>query len=520
MKNKLFKLRNLESAIKEGAYHLTRNFDSERNDLPWFEVRLEKNKPSYLFHFESLDEPHAPGRALDAMLAAETMTSFKTSDDVIKKYKKAMFRSIDALDRLPGIINSEGKRQVFFHNFRETLLAYNALYRYRRDKKAYELANEMIDILLYLENGKGYWDSERIKAYREKTGNPDFIENNDPSNSAGRLIYALLKWYETTGDEKAYKLAGRFSDYALKESYDENGNFTDRVEFHVHSITSTFFGICDYELTKKEKNKINISRLEKIFKKSILPLSSLSGWVKELKDRPKLIGEVNCTGDIIQAMIALYRLTNKTEYLSRAEKAIRGHLLPSQVFPEDLPEDLVIQAENPDEEHKNVAQRLRGGFGFPTPADRAPYNYDYPFCRVTTLDITGGAVQALTRIRLFAVEKLNEKFKVNFLLDTKIQGFYLKQNSLYDFTMISALSVEMRIPLCKGFYDNDKFVKYSKIYTFTAGRHKIKFNFDKVIVKEELFGEHYETVFVGEQAVSIIPAGINSDMFSLFLNHV
>lgn len=516
MKDKKSFTVNIDKAIEEGAQHLTKNFDSEQDDRPWFEVRLEKDKPGYLFHFESLDDPHAPGRALDAMLSAETMTDFTAGEEVIEKYKKAVRRSVNAPDRLPGIFNSEGKRQVFFHNFREALLAYNALYRYRNDREAYNLANEMLEILLYLENGTGYWDSERMRDYRGKTGNPDFIENNDPTNSAGRLIYPLIKWHETTGNREALDLAHRFAAYALNECFDSEGRFSKRVGFHVHSITSAFSGICDCKLYDKNLCEFETARLEKIFKTSILPLSSVTGWVKELKDRPGMGGEVNSTGDIIQTMLILYRLTENYDYLSAAEKAIRGHLLPSQVFPEDIPENFRIQMANPDEMHKNIAERMTGGFGFPFPEERAPLHYDNPYCRITTLDITGGAVQALCRIKLFSVEKCRGKYTVNLLLPQKLPGITLEQTALNKFILTTALPAEMRIPDCASFSDNGEIHGFRKSFLFSPGRHEIVFAFNKKTVKENLFGNEYVTEFIGEQAVKIIPEGKISNMLSAF----
>ena len=44
------------------------NFDESREDLPWFDVRLFRNGPGSVEHFECFDTAHVPGRCLDALL--------------------------------------------------------------------------------------------------------------------------------------------------------------------------------------------------------------------------------------------------------------------------------------------------------------------------------------------------------------------------------------------------------------------------------------------------------------------
>lgn len=505
----------IDEAIVAGAHHLCNNFDSEHDDVPWFEVRVVPKTCSYLYHYDIFDQTHAPGRALDAIMTAETLTSFNAEPKVITKYKKSLKRSLGK-DGFLGSINAKGEREVYFHNFRETLLAYNALYRYRGDEDAYQWGTNFVNVISYLENKRGFWDKSNLQDYRLRNGAPLFLESEDPTNAAGRLIYALIQWGETVKDESVLQLASRFAEYALHHCFDDNGNLTHRVGAHVHSITSTYSGICEWLLKCRQLDKVKVQFVEKIFQNTILPLSSFSGWTKELRDRPGMGGEINSTGDIIQALICLHMLTNNDNYLAIAERMIRGHLLPSQVFPEQLPADYIIEPPSTNKKAEYIKERIRGGFGFPYPEERAPLHYDNQYCRITTLDITGGAVQALCKIKNYSSVLYNGTIYLNFLLPACTTEFDLQQNSLNKFTLICHSIVSMRIPSCPFYTVNGMRFDYKNRHKFLPGKYEIIFEFAEQSINETLFGKEYKTYFVGEQVTKMFPEATYSDMFDKF----
>jgi hypothetical protein len=105
----------------------------------------------------------------------------------------------------------------------------------------------------------------------------------------------------------------------------------------------------------------------------------------------------------VQAALALAG-AGRTHLYGEAETMLRGHLLSSQVMGIATIESEWSAGGKEPSLQDNIASRLLGGFGFPTPNDRAPVHYDEPFVRITTLDITAGSVQAMCRSAECAVE--------------------------------------------------------------------------------------------------------------------
>ena len=105
-------------------------------------------------------------------------------------------------------------------------------------------------------------------------------------------------------------------------------------------------------------------------------------------------GEANNTGDIVETALILAR-NGTTELYADAERILRSHLLPSQL--RDV--SFVTELDNPNgvDGLRNVAERLRGGFGFPAQYGHEPAGiWESNKPRIGfNLDIVGGAVDSL-----------------------------------------------------------------------------------------------------------------------------
>lgn len=500
---------NVCFSIREGMAHLTRQFDQDRDQLPWFEIRLEENRGGYMFHYPGLDIAHAPGRCLDALLYGESVIGDAVDEDVLATFKKWLLVSMDAADGLIGE-NIDGRRVVEFHHFREGLLALNALVRYRRDSQALEMGTAFVQLLDDLMGADGRWDFEKISA-RGVYADSDF-----PALHEGRLVYALLQWYQTTGQAVALKTAGRIVPYTLRTVFDEQGNLTAQASIHVHSITSSFSGAADYYRMIGDRE--GMQRLIPILYNGILPLASRSGWVKELlsAEFSHVGGETNSTGDIIQACLCMAATLHDDTYYAIAERMLRGHLLPAQVFPQDIPPEWRLENTGKGDQYADIALRMRGGFGFPFPNDRAPRHYDNSYCRITTLDITAGSVQALCRCVTEGVTEIENAFSVNLLVDAVRDGFLLRQTALDTWTVESLRPVSMRLPTNHGVTVDGEAKSVEGRLSLAAGRHTVRLNLPNEWQSETLFGKTFQTQWIGEQAVKMFPCGTVSDMFSRF----
>ena len=119
------------------------------------------------------------------------------------------------------------------------------------------------------------------------------------------------------------------------------------------------------------------------------------GWSIEVTDSERRgRGEANNTGDIVETALILGRW-GYSDYYADAERILRSHLLPSQL--RDV--SFVVEPDNPDkvDGRRNVAERLRGAFGFPAQYGHEPagiWKTNKPRIGFN-LDIVGGAVASL-----------------------------------------------------------------------------------------------------------------------------
>jgi hypothetical protein len=127
-------------------------------------------------------------------------------------------------------------------------------------------------------------------------------------------------------------------------------------------------------------------------------------------------GEANNTGDILETALILGRW-GYTEYFHDAERILRCHLLPSQLRDTSF----VVEPPNPEKTDgkRDVADRLRGGFGFPAPYGHEPLGImDSGKPRVGfNVDIVGGAVGSLCEAYREAARYDRTGHWVNLLFD-------------------------------------------------------------------------------------------------------
>lgn len=518
---------DLQPSIIRGMEHMMNNFDNDREGLPWFDIRLRHNEPGYLEHFPCFDGAHVPGRCLDGLLYAESITGKPVPDAVIQIYRKFLFQSFQGEDRLNGYMHPESKvRSIVFHNFREGLLALNALVRWRNDQEAKRIADRMLEAVNRMTNPDGSWNESTLTELRKGI----MLEYSDvPTGTSGRFVGALLKYYRTTGSGLAMELARKFADYALRECFHPDGSFAEKAGNHVHSITSTISSLADYYDLVNDKS--GLDRVKLIYDRGMSPYRSSFGWVKELIGPEHMGGEVNSTGDLVQTALILGKCGYRG-YYADAEKMIRGHLLPSQVWDETcIDPHWLVQLDNTAEDrYKHIALRLRGGFGFPTPEDRAPLHYENDYVRITTLDITGGSIQALCEAWNEAITKEPYGWKIHLLFDRHVGP--IRWARFPDLSDRYTLHGETQEPIWIRIPSN---VRKNGISVRREGKSlPVTYIDDYLIIEpdgasvlkaeitlpcesfagsETLCGKQYLVSWRGEQVVSINPSGSVSPMY-------
>ncbi|MBE6608122.1 MAG: hypothetical protein E7633_06180 [Ruminococcaceae bacterium] len=387
---------DIELAIKKGMRPMQSFFDTTRDNLPFFGNQMAPLDGFGNFHHPTFSAAHIPGRWLLALLNAESVTGISPDENAVENLRKWAFATLTEVKiGFPACMDhdkGEFIKATDLHNLRETMHALFALYKWRKDEKAKELALGMIRAL------DRYFDYERgtlnIDKYREETGAEIMYSCSHPSEGLlfpphfGRYIGPLVKFWKATGESEALAQAIALKDVCFRDILLEDGDY-DAVRFggHTHSTTAMISSLA--QLGDVTKDREIFERIDAFFKNGLKKIALPFGWCIEGNHRrDNLIGEINNTSDIMESCLIMGK-HGYDGYYAMAEEILRAHFLPAQLLdPCFIPDD---ENENDLSRHK-VASRAKGAFGFPT-----PYGHeDTPGAWISfNWDIVGGGVNGL-----------------------------------------------------------------------------------------------------------------------------
>ena len=383
---------DIRDAIRLGYRAMCNAFNADDADIPYggAQVRPEAR-------LSGSSEAHSPGRHLNALLNAEAAAGIEIPEDSVDKHARAAFFSYSRaplpLHRTGDHTNGEGMpTELQDHDVREGFHALYALVKYRNSDRARELAEASIQTIFDYWVPDEQWDLERIERDLPlkimRTGYSTFIMR------LARAIGPLVKFYRASGHEPALQLATVLKDKAVREFFREDGAFsTELFGAHAHSTTCVLSSLA--QLADLTQDTDLMERVRVFFDNGLWQMRDQIGWsVESTSPDQSGRGEANNTGDIVETALILGRWGH-SEYYADAERILRSHLLPSQL--RDV--SFIVEPENPDgvDGKKNVAERLRGGFGFPAQYGHEPAGiWDSNKPRIGfNLDIVGGAVASL-----------------------------------------------------------------------------------------------------------------------------
>ena len=293
---------------------------------------------------------HDTGRWWDAMLRYEAATGVH----IPAQAEGAMMENLRALTDNPAALLTGDKCNP--HNFRESLLAYTALVRYRKNVWAEAQGRRLVATMAGLIEADGQMDynglatrigkpltADRLMMQRSSAG-----EWFNAVGSTGRAIEALVWFHEATGDDAALKLAKWLAEVHLQNVINSGGKI--RAELlapdcvsHTHSYCGTLRGLLLYGLSTGERKYIDA--VANTYRKGIWGTAiSHSGWTPH--DQGKLrfsnqdgdpIGEHASCGDVAQIALWLALRDGQTDLLDDVERLVRARLLPSQIFDPSQP---------------------------------------------------------------------------------------------------------------------------------------------------------------------------------------
>lgn len=428
--SRLAQVRTVNTSDIPGAIRLARRtmgsvFNADDGDIPFF--RSAVRPQAYLGFSDSFSEAHVPGRHLNALLTAEEVLEESADEAVIARHRRAARFSYSGA--VPLSLNRTELRgplvRFLPHNLREGFHALYALFRYRQDEEARDLAEASIAaIRRYWDTTRG-WDRQRLAdvgirlvELEEFFAPEDRVPAASFISGIARAIGPLVKYHRATGSPAAIDLALALKEKAVADYFWADGSHDlRRFSLHTHSATCTLSGLAQLaDLTGDEELK---ERVRAFYRNGLTAISDPLGWSIENcragadPDR----GEANNTGDILETALLIGKWGDPWGY-AEAERILRGHLLPSQLRDVSFIQD----PENPTGEDgkRDVAKRHLGAFGFPAPYGHAPLE-----CREVSfnMDIVGGATASLCEAyRSVVTQDPDGGQAVNLLFDHETDG--------------------------------------------------------------------------------------------------
>ena len=167
---------------------------------------------------------HDTGRWWDAMLRQEAATGFS----IPAQAERAMLVNLERLtDNATGLLTNDalaeqagGVRQVNPHNFRESMLAFSALVKWRDHAWSREHGAKLVDATLGLLASDEQLDYGRLADLMQLPLNqdPSMIQRSptgtwfDATGATGRAIEGFICFYESSGNGRALELAARLAE--------------------------------------------------------------------------------------------------------------------------------------------------------------------------------------------------------------------------------------------------------------------------------------------------------------------
>lgn len=393
---------------------------------------------------------HNIGRWWDALLRLEAVTGFvipATAESSMLRHLKALFDNplsvCGFLISDPDSNWTKTKGWVDDHSHREALLGLTCLVRYRGDQWAMEQGQAVIKALDRYILNDGTWDYKTMADLANQGGVeivPEEIglvagREFTGTESHGRLIEALLEFFEVSGSERAFRLAARLSEFHYENITREDGSVPATGYLHTHSLFGTYRGLLRYgQLTRQHQY---VDRVATTYRNTVQAHVKQSGfishdWSLDTK------GETTSPGDAAQLALWLAKI-GYSEFLDDAERIVRNRILASQIT-----SHLGLEPMERDgaDEHENLDERVLGAFGG---MHRHPHGESLP-----TTDITAADLHTLCDIYGNIVEYTDSGIRINFHFDYEDESLSTtcvrREKGYFDVLLKVSSSLFVRVP--------------------------------------------------------------------------
>ena len=500
----------LPERIRLARDALLNGLDPTQANRPYWCCACRDAAPVEFEHCGGYDYVHAVPRVMHGLSFAEAVLGAQTDNRIWGDLTRYMFALFDR-GPLPAVFDDrDGGVLSNLHDVREVVHGLTALIA-RGDERAQACMEGMIGAILDAMDEDGTLHAERIPGTAKAVGHPPCDE--------GRAADALVRYVRLTGDEQALELARRIARGATRRAFTSEGTLTEMAGGHVHSINAMLAGILDLALLTGDRPLLLSAKA--VFDVGLPPYHSSFGWSMENRSREDLRGEINNTGDLLRCALLLGR-AGYIEYFARAERILRSHLLPSQVIDvEDVSDDSHAAGDC----RRSLAERFRGGFGFPTPSDYL----NTPDAAITVTDITSGGLDALCEARRAALTRDEGTASLNVLVSLSGEGFRvescLSEEGLLRIASLAGEGLRIRIPpwvrrdelrLTVDAADRAPQFAGEFLVIPAAGQPwsaEVRFPLDRARTRETIRRREFTIDWLGDRIVAMSPTGPLLPMF-------
>jgi hypothetical protein len=369
---------HLRASMNLAGENLLLCLDPTQNYLPLRSINVDPQAENLLASYDGCLPRHDLGRWWDAMLRLEATTGFVIPAHIEGAALENLHRYFDNQFH---VLRHPGRPDDGFdhHSFRENLLALNALVRFRNSAWARQKGEAMVDAIL-------------------SGATPLPFPNHVLS---GRMIEAVVWFYEATGHAGALELADRLARAHLDDVTRADGSMT-LEKGHMHSYLNTLRGLLLFgELTGQRHY---IDRVAVTYDKTLRKRIFRSGFMPHDIGGDK--GETSSPGDVAQIALWLATRHGYTELFDDVERIVRARILPSQVTE---PVRLKPREETSDDKHRDLETRILGGYGG---CHRQPHGW-----KIVTTDVTAADIHTLVDIHDHIAVVDESGIRVNFHFD-------------------------------------------------------------------------------------------------------
>jgi hypothetical protein len=300
---------------------------------------------------------HDTGRWWDAILRLEEAIGFVIPDYI----EEAMLNNLKVLtDNPDGLLMNnpniswlKDSARINPHNFREAMIAFNALVRFRNSDWARQAGHRLLMTMDKCFRSDGRFDYTLLESYGKVILSDDPCHDQpegkwfDGTANSGRSLEGIIWFYEATGDELAINMAERIAQHHLNNTVNLDGSVRQELISpdnvgHNHSYLGTLRGLLLFGfLTHKWEyvDAVAETYQNSLWKHNI----SESGWTPHDLGKTRFpnedgdpVAETASCGDVVQLGLWLALRCGYTQFMDDVERLMRSRILPAQIIESDM----------------------------------------------------------------------------------------------------------------------------------------------------------------------------------------